>query len=197
MERKGFTFVEVLVVVVIVGILATIAVPKILDAIERTNRKIDATNAVELSNILKRAFESETVVFPTESDETNKLNPDQMSLAVIVSSDGINYYLGSGQVLVNGGDWTSDNGDAYKRIRKIFEDAGFTDIEVRAKLADGGWSCYGSILFGNGSTRIFSAQDASKCKTASTGGAYESFISGSLSNAASNPIAAYLPSGVK
>ncbi len=197
MERKGFTFVEVLVTVVIVGILATVAVPRILNAIERTNRKIDATNAVELSNILRRAFESETVVFPAEKDNANNLNPDQMSIAVIVLKDGINYYLGSGQVLVNGGDWTSDNGDAYRRIRKLFEDAGFTNVEVRAKLADGGWTCYGSVLFGNGSTRIFSAQDESKCKTSSTGGAYENFISESLSSAASNPIAVYLPAGAK
>ncbi len=193
--KKGFTFVEIMVVVVIIGILATVGVPKLFETIERTNRKIDATNAVELSNILKRAFETETVLFPTEKDEVNNLTASQMSLAVIVASNGLNYYFGSGQVLVNGGNWESDNGDAYRRVRKLFEDAGFTNVEVRAKIANGGWACYGAALFSNGSTRIFSAEQESNCKTATGGGAYEKFISTSLSS--SNPIAPYLPNGVE
>lgn len=194
-NKKGFTLIEIMIVIVIMGILAAVAVPHVLGMIEQTQRKLDATNAIQLSNILKRAYQTETVKFP-EGDAKNNLKSNDMSIAVIVSNDGVNYYRGSGAVLVNGGDWTSDNGDAYRRIRLLFEEAGFTNVAVRAKNTNGGWACYGAALFSDGHTTIFSATEKSKCTSATSGGAYESFLKNNLSSG-QNPISIYLPAGVQ
>jgi len=189
--KKGFSLVEIMVVVVVMGVLAAVAVPKVFGMVERTNRKVDAANAVEMSNILKRAYETEVVKF-SNSDEKNKLNPADMSLSVVVSNEGVNYYSGSGQVLVNNQTWENDKpnyGKNFGRVEKLFKDAGFVDVPLRAQLANGGWACYGAILFSDGTTRIFSSTDVSKCKS---GNNHETMVKNAM-NASANPIAAYLP----
>lgn len=194
MSKKGFSLVEVLVVVVIMGILAAVATPMIFNAVERSKRKIDAANAMELANILDRAYGSEEITFPANSSynitENNKRIDVGMSVAVFVNKNGTNYYRGSGSVLVNGGDYHSDNGIAYRRIQKLFEEAGFTNVSVNSKSTENGWECYGAALFAGGVIKIFSSANPSDCTTSTSGGNYETVLNKALNG--DNPIKPYL-----
>lgn len=193
-SQKGFSLIEIMVVIVIMGILAAVGTPQIFKMIERTNRKIDATNAMELANILDRAYNSETITFPTNSNYNITVNNKQvnvgLSVAVFVNKDGTNYYRGSGSILVNGGDWNTDNGVAYRRIQRLFEEAGFTNVKVYSKATDGGWQCYGAALFAGGVVKVFSSANESDCKTTTVGGNYETVLNQALTG--NNPIKPYL-----
>lgn len=194
-SKKGFSLVEIMVVIVIMGVLAAVATPKIFAMVERTNRKIDAANAIEMRNILQRAYHSEVIVFPENSNynvtiDNQRVNAG-LSVAVFVNKNGINYYRGSGSVLVNGGDYHSDNGVAYRRIQRLFEEAGFTNVAVQSKAKDGGWECYGAAIFAGGVTRIFSSANSGLCTTSTSGGNYETILHQAING--DNPIAAYLP----
>ncbi len=193
-NQKGFTLIEVMIVIVILGILAAVAVPNIVGKIEDTKRRADAMSAMELANILDRAFSSGVIIFPNNTNYSVNVNGKSVnagiSVAVFVNKNGTNYYRGSGSVLVDGGDWNSDNGVAYRRIQKLFEDAGFTDVKVRASAKNGGWECFGAALFDKGVIKIFSSSEPSNCSTTTVGGNYEAVLHKALNG--DNPIQPYL-----
>jgi len=88
--------------------------------------------------------------------------------------------------------WENDKptyGKAFGRVEALFKEAGFTDVKMNGNNREGGWACYGAILFSNGSTRVFSSKDVSKCKS---GNNHENMVKNAL-NAKDNPISAYLP----
>ncbi|MCQ2104497.1 MAG: type II secretion system GspH family protein [Fibrobacter sp.] len=194
MKKKGFSLVEVMVVIVILGILAAVAVPQVFNMIERSKRKIDATNAMELANILDRAYGSGVITFPENSSYNITSNNGRidvgMSVAVFVNKNGTNYYRGSGSVLVNGGDYHSDNGVAYRRIQRLFEEAGFVNVAVNSKNPENSWECYGAALFAGGVIKIFSSANASECTTTTAGGNYETVLNRAMNG--NNPIKPYL-----
>lgn len=198
-KKKGFSLVEIMVVVVIIGILAAVGVPKLMGTTERTKRKIDSFNAIELAKVLERAYESNIIEFPSNTSYSVNVNGQRVdagkSVAVFVTKGGINFYRGSGDVLVNGGDYHSDNGVAYRRVQRLFEEAGFTNVTVNAHKDDGGWECYGAALFAGGTIKIFSSDNSGDCQSTTTGGNYETVLYKALNG--NNPIAAYLPANYK
>lgn len=55
-NKKGFTLIEVMIVIVIMGVLAGIAVPNIMGVIERSRENIDRTKLYYLREALNRAL---------------------------------------------------------------------------------------------------------------------------------------------
>ena len=81
LQQAGFTLIELMIVVVILGLLATIVMPRILDRPEQARRmkvKIDIRN-IESALAL---FKTDTGRFPTTSE----------GLEVLVSDPGIKGY---------------------------------------------------------------------------------------------------------
>ena len=85
LQKAGFTLIELMIVVVILGLLATIVVPRILDRPEQARRmkaKIDI-RSIESTLAL---FKTDTGRFPTTSE----------GLEVLVSNPGIKGYNSDG-----------------------------------------------------------------------------------------------------
>ena len=55
-ERRGFTLIEIMIVVAIIAIMASIAVPSYLESVRRSNRAEVVATLLEASNWLQRGF---------------------------------------------------------------------------------------------------------------------------------------------
>ena len=77
MRSKGFTLLELMIVVVILGLLSTFIVPKIINHPEKVKRQ---KAAIEISNILKALdmFHTDTGKYPTTGE----------GLAILVKDPG-------------------------------------------------------------------------------------------------------------
>ena len=83
--RKGFTLIELMIVVVILGLLATIVMPRILDRPEQARRMKAKVDIRSIESTLA-LFKTDTGRFPTTSE----------GLEVLVSDPGIKGYNSDG-----------------------------------------------------------------------------------------------------
>lgn len=101
-RASGFTLIELMIVVAIVGILASIAYPSYQESVRRSNRAECKGVIVSLANVLERRFSA-------TSSYLDPLNPDPMpaafgqcpadggaaryTLAVNVPADGLSFTI--------------------------------------------------------------------------------------------------------
>jgi len=84
-KRRGFTLIELMIVVVILGLLATIIMPKILDRPEQARRVKAKTDIRSIQSMLA-LFKTDTGRFPTTSE----------GLEALVTDPGLNGYSREG-----------------------------------------------------------------------------------------------------
>ena len=85
LSNTGFTLIELMIVIVILGMLATIIMPKILDRPEQTRRMKAKVDIRSIESALA-LFKTDTGRFPTTSE----------GLEVLVSNPGIKGYNADG-----------------------------------------------------------------------------------------------------
>lgn len=87
-KRRGFTLIEVMVVVAVIGILSAISLPSYLDYI-RKSRRVDAKNALlDMAARQERFFS----INNTYTDDFSKLGYAGASGSIAVNSSGTSYY---------------------------------------------------------------------------------------------------------
>ncbi|MFH1847651.1 MAG: prepilin-type N-terminal cleavage/methylation domain-containing protein [Candidatus Omnitrophota bacterium] len=65
MSRRGFTLIELLVVIIIIGVLATLAIPRYTDLVEKA-RAAEALNVVGMFRTAQEAYRLETDVYANQ-----------------------------------------------------------------------------------------------------------------------------------
>lgn len=69
-KTKGFTLIELIIVIAIIAILAAVAIPKYLQVREDGNVKADVANAKNIANAVSALISDEEIDLPTTGDTT-------------------------------------------------------------------------------------------------------------------------------
>jgi type II secretion system protein G len=114
MNRKGFTLIELMIVVVIIGILAALAIPRFLEASKKA-KITEAKNVIkQLYNLMQTSYQ-EYGHFPGTTIELTKpvnaaggdFHPTWFSALSQAIADSINFDLPSGKPRFNYGIYTT------------------------------------------------------------------------------------------
>lgn len=93
-KQKGFTLIEIMVVIVIMGILSYIAVPAVFGIIERSREKVDLLKLYYLRDALNKALlEDDTALMNTTT--VKKKNADQMNELLTKMNNGLSSNRGA------------------------------------------------------------------------------------------------------
>ncbi len=84
---RGFTLIELMVVVVIVGILASIAYPSYIQAVQASHRSDAQARLLEVSQDMKRCF-TEQNVYNSGSCPTNPDDTERYSVTLVATASG-------------------------------------------------------------------------------------------------------------
>lgn len=66
-NNRGFTLIEIIIVVIIISLIATLVVPKLFKKAEQSKRRITKTQIIILENAVKM-FKLDTGRYPTQSE---------------------------------------------------------------------------------------------------------------------------------
>ncbi len=83
--KKGFTLVELLAVIVILGLILSIAVPKILEVIENVRINVHIQNEEMMIRAAKNYIALNDEAFPDEIGYTKELTLEQLQTAELIS----------------------------------------------------------------------------------------------------------------
>ena len=100
MKRKGFRFVELLAVIVILAVILTIAVPAVKKTIDNAKKKSAENDAVMIKNIAEKYY-------------TSNLDKDEEITGVDLSTDTLSY---SGEKPTKGYLYFTEDGIAYGKM---------------------------------------------------------------------------------
>ncbi|MDD4292065.1 MAG: prepilin-type N-terminal cleavage/methylation domain-containing protein, partial [Clostridia bacterium] len=92
--KKGFTLIELMIVIVIIGILAAILIPTISNAIQKARLTSDKADCKNMNTILNTYFSAEIPDYLTAADVRNVVSADNPSYNFIpkTASDGYHYW---------------------------------------------------------------------------------------------------------
>lgn len=124
-NKQGFTLIEVMIVIAIMGILATIAVPNTIGVIERVRENIDKLKLFYLRDALNRALvENEYALYDSpylsQGNANEQTNNKNKLVNLLNSSTGVNIFvleLKPGQPAnIQGSHGTANNGSNMSQL---------------------------------------------------------------------------------
>ncbi len=89
-KSHGFTLIEVMITVAIVGILASVAYPSYLEQIYKSKRATAATSVLECAATLERRFTMNSTFETTDCDDISNNDDYTITVAVSCVSNGNN-----------------------------------------------------------------------------------------------------------
>ena len=112
LSRKGFTLIELMIVVAIIGILAAIAIPKFAELIRKSSEGASKGNLGAIRSAMAIYYGDMEGIYPATM---TALTLSGKYLTTIPTSRAPNYHGdGSGETLLGGGNVTDVGGWAYQ-----------------------------------------------------------------------------------
>jgi len=119
-NQKGFTLIELMIVIVIIGILAALAIPRFMSATDKAKRS-EAVSILKQIYVLERSYWAENSVYsanfadigfddPTPSD-ANANNGKYWIFTLAIGGGGANFTATATELLDTNGD--GDTNDTY------------------------------------------------------------------------------------
>ncbi len=149
--RSGFTLVELLIVVVILGVLAAIAIPQFGSNTEDAKLSALDSSLAELRNAVELYYHQHAAVYPGEKKETDGADVTTAAEAQAAFVKQLtNYSAADGKTSVSK-DGTYKYGPYLKKgvpnnpfnsLNSIICDIATTDITAAASSDTGGWKFY-------------------------------------------------------
>ena len=121
-KEKGFTLLEVLAVIIIIGILGTIVIPKLTSSTKNARQKADVATAHQVKAALDR-YELENGAYPTDLREV-VLSEEEGPEGSVVSESLIPKYISKLDASTT--QQTAPEGGAGFGVHEITPDAGDT-----------------------------------------------------------------------
>ncbi len=154
--RRGFTLMEMLVVVAIVAVLVAIVIPTVIASLEKSRKAADMADARGILAVLSTGYLDGDIRFTTETFEGHPV-----CAAVVVSKEGMQCFV-SGATEIQGVSYDNSGGAyGHERMQAYLSAAGYDSCTVHSRYTDGdnGWSFYVVFLYSDGTTRVGSGTD--------------------------------------